>query len=105
QADRVVQLVAAKRVAAHELGEPIGFVDGGRTNRAHFVQRDGNAARGGLPRGLGSGQPAADDSDHPKKMPRKREKTKPVSCRSDSCFRDFAASRYAAVSGSSSDRA
>ena len=49
QADRVVELVAAERVAAHQLGEPIGLVHVGRPRGPHFVDGDGNAASGGLP--------------------------------------------------------
>ena len=60
----VIELVAAERVAAHQLGEPIGFVDGRGTHRPHFVQRDRHALRGGLPRRLGTSQAAADDLDH-----------------------------------------
>ena len=63
QADGVVELVAAKRVAAHEFGEPIGLVDGGRPRRPHLVQSDGHAARRHLPGGLEPAKPAADDPD------------------------------------------
>ena len=64
QADRVIELVAAERVAAHELGEVIGLVDGGRTNRPHLVQCDGHAGRRSLPRRLAARKPSADDGDH-----------------------------------------
>ena len=49
QADRVIELVAAERVAAHQLGEPIGFVNFCRPRGPHFVDRDGDAASGSLP--------------------------------------------------------
>ena len=52
QADGVIELVAAEGVAADELGEAVGLVDGGRPHRPHLVQRDRHAARGGLPGGL-----------------------------------------------------
>jgi hypothetical protein len=37
--DGVVEFVAAEGIAAHELGEAIGLVDGGRPHRPHFVER------------------------------------------------------------------
>ncbi len=63
EADGIVELVAAERVAADQLGQPIGLVDFGRPNRPHFVDGDGNAARGRLPGRLTTGQAAADDVD------------------------------------------
>ena len=44
QADGVIELVAAERIAADELGEAIGLVDGGGTDRPHLVERDRHAA-------------------------------------------------------------
>ena len=64
KADRVVQFVAAEGVAADELRETVGLVNGGRPHGPHFVQPDRHAPRGCLPGGFGSGQPAADDGDH-----------------------------------------
>ena len=43
QADGVIELVAAQRVGADQLGEPIGLVDGGRAHRPHLVQDDAHA--------------------------------------------------------------
>ena len=63
QADGVIELVAAKRVGADQLGETIGLVHGGRTHRPHLVQHDAHAERGRLPGGLGAREPAADDVD------------------------------------------
>ena len=60
----VVELVAAKRIAAHELGEAVGLVDSRRTHGPHLVERHRDALRCGLPGGLSSGKAAADDSDH-----------------------------------------
>ena len=64
QTDGVIELVAAEGIAADELGEPIGLVDGRRPHRPHFVQRDRHAARGRLPGSFGTGEPATDDGDH-----------------------------------------
>ena len=61
QADRVVELVATKRVAADQFSQAVGLVDGRRLHRPHLVQGDGHAHRGGLPRGLAARQAAADD--------------------------------------------
>ena len=63
QSDRVVELVAAERVAADELGETVGLVDVGGPDGPHFVDGDGNAARGSLPGSLAAGQAAANDAD------------------------------------------
>ena len=70
QTDGIVQLVAAKRVAAHELRQPVGLVDRGRAHGAHFVEGDANAERGGLPGGLAAGQAAADDGNHDLRVPK-----------------------------------
>ena len=43
QADGVVELVAAKGIAADQLGEPVGLVDGGRRDGPHLVQHDRHA--------------------------------------------------------------
>ena len=64
EADRVIELVAAERVAADQLREAVGLVHGGRAHGPHFVQRDRHAPRGRLPGGFRTGQPAADDGDH-----------------------------------------
>src|SRR5262245_44899674 len=61
--DGVIELVAAERIAAHELRETISLVDRGRPNGPHLVQRDRHAARRGLPGGFGSGKTAAHDRD------------------------------------------
>ena len=61
QADGVIQLVAAERVAAHQLGEPVGLVHERRPDRPHLEQRDGHTARSDLPGGFGAGEAAADD--------------------------------------------
>ncbi len=57
EADGVIELVAAEGVAADELGEPVGLVDGGRTDRPHLVERDRHAARGRLPGRFAAGEP------------------------------------------------
>ena len=64
QADGVVELVAAKRIAADELGQPIRLVHRGRHDRPHLVDRHRHAERRRLPRGLAAGQAAADDVNH-----------------------------------------
>ena len=64
KADGVVELVAAKGVAADELGETIGFVDSSRPGRPHLEELHLHAPRRGLPRRLGSGEPSPDDGDH-----------------------------------------
>ena len=61
ETDCVIELVAAKGVAADELGEPIRLVDGGGSDRPHLVQPDPHASRGRLPGSLRSGEAAADD--------------------------------------------
>ena len=63
QADGVVEFVAAERVAADELSEAVRPVHGRGMGRPHFVERDGNALRGGLPRRFGTRQSSADDRD------------------------------------------
>jgi hypothetical protein len=60
----VVEFVAAKRVAADELGEPIGLVNSRRMDRPHFMKGDIDAQRSSLPGRLAAGKAAADDSDH-----------------------------------------
>ena len=64
QSHRVLQGVAAERIAADQLREPIRLVDRGRADRAHLVQRNGHAARGSLPRRLAARQSATHDPDH-----------------------------------------
>ena len=64
QADGVVELVAAEGVAADELREPIGLVDGRRAHGPHLVQRDRHALRRGLPRGFDPARPPPMISDH-----------------------------------------
>ncbi len=64
EAHGVIELVAAERVAAHELGKPIGFVNSRGAYRPHFVQRHRHALRRRLPGGLGTSEAAADDLDH-----------------------------------------
>src|SRR5256886_13344381 len=44
ETDGVIQLVAAKRVAADELGEPIGLVYRGWSDRPHLVERHRHAS-------------------------------------------------------------
>ena len=62
QADRVVELVTAQRVAAHQLREAVALMNGGPADRPHLVQRHRHAARRRLPRGLAAGEPSAYDS-------------------------------------------
>ena len=64
EADRVVDLVAAKRVTADQLGEAVGLVHRRRPDGPHLVQHDGGAARGRLPGGLSARKPATYDVDH-----------------------------------------
>ena len=64
QADGVIEFVAAERVAAHELGESIGFMYSGGSCRPHLVKRNGHAARRSLPGGFRTSEAAADDGDH-----------------------------------------
>jgi hypothetical protein len=59
----VVEFVAPERVAAHQLGQPIGLMYGGRSDWTHLIKRDVNAERCRLPRGLAAGQPATNDSN------------------------------------------
>ena len=63
QSDGVVELVAAQRVGAHELGQLIGLVHGGRPHRPHLVEDDADTGAGSLPGCLGPREPAADDVD------------------------------------------
>ena len=63
ETDGVIEFVAAERIAADELGEPVGLVNGSGAQRPHLVQRNGHAARRGLPRGLGAREAAAYDPD------------------------------------------
>jgi hypothetical protein len=53
-------IVGTERIRANEFRERGALVGRGHAQRAHFVQHDGNAARGDLPSRLGSGKPAAD---------------------------------------------
>src|SRR5439155_5943111 len=62
QTDGIIELVAAKRIAADELRQPIRLVHRGRTRRPHLIERHGYAARRRLPCGLRTGEPASDDS-------------------------------------------
>ena len=63
-ADRVIELVAAKGIAADQFREAIRLVNRGRTYRAHLVEHDWHAKRSRLPGGLAAGQTAADDANH-----------------------------------------
>jgi hypothetical protein len=63
ESDGIVELVAAKRIAADQLGESIGFVDFCRPRRPHFVDGDRNAAGGSLPRRLTACKAATNDAD------------------------------------------
>src|SRR5439155_23564991 len=60
----LVKFVAAKRVAAHELGKPVGLMNRRCPDRTHFVQRDRHAARGDLPGRFAPRQATADNPDH-----------------------------------------
>ena len=59
--DGVIELVAAERVAADQLRQPIGLVDQRRPDRTHLVQDHRHAARRDLPRGFGTGETTAND--------------------------------------------
>ena len=63
QADGVVlRIVGAEAVRADHLGKPIGFVGRGHVAAAaHFAEANLESGLGELPRGFGSGEPAADD--------------------------------------------
>src|SRR5262249_50918435 len=63
QTDRVIELVASKRIRADELTETIRFVDGRRARGPHLVQHHTHAARRRLPRGFATGESPADDMD------------------------------------------
>jgi hypothetical protein len=56
-----LRVVRAERVRTNQLCQLGGFVHGGRTNGAHFVQDDGNTSVRHLPSGLATGKPASDD--------------------------------------------
>jgi len=60
---RAGNLFAFQRVAANQLGEPIGLVSGGGAGRPHLVQFDSEAGLRDLPGSLRSRQTAADDVD------------------------------------------
>ena len=64
QADGVVDLVGAERIAADELGEAVGLVHGRRAHRAHLVDRHVHAKFRRLPGGFAAGEAAADDVNH-----------------------------------------
>ena len=63
QSDSIVLgVVRPEAVGANHLGEAVGFVRRGHVpTPAHFAKPDFQACVGQLPRGLRSGQPAADD--------------------------------------------
>ena len=63
QADGIVEFVAAERIAADQLREPIRLVDFSRPHRPHLVDGDRNAEPRGLPGGFAPGQTAADNVD------------------------------------------
>ena len=60
QAVRVTGVRRFERVAADELGEPVGLVRGRPHQRTHLVQRDLDAALRERPGGLRAGETAAD---------------------------------------------
>ena len=64
QADGVIEFVPSEGVAADELSEGVGLVDGGLANRPHLMKRDRETVRSRLPGGFRTGEPAADDGDH-----------------------------------------
>ncbi len=64
EADRVVEFVAAERIAADQFREPIGLVNGRRTHRPHFMNRDRHTESRRLPRGLTACQATADNVNH-----------------------------------------
>ena len=64
EADGVVELVAAKRVAAHELGQVAGLVHERRRAGPHLVQRHVLPEARRLPGRFTARQAAADDADH-----------------------------------------
>jgi hypothetical protein len=62
EADGVVfMIVGTKRIRTNQLGITVGFVDGCRTQRPHFMQDDRNAGLRQLPGRLGPGEAAPDD--------------------------------------------
>ena len=63
QPHRVLQLVGAQGVGAHQLPKPGGVVGGGHFFRLHLPQDHGDAPPGQLPGGLRAGQARADDDD------------------------------------------
>jgi hypothetical protein len=63
QADGVIELVAAKRVAADQFRESIRLVHGCRQPGPLLVQHDVDATLGGLPGCFGARESATDDAD------------------------------------------
>src|SRR4029450_10746585 len=63
ESDGVIELVAAKRVAADQLRQSIGLVNRGGAGGAHLVEKDGDAARRRLPRSLAAGEAAPHDAN------------------------------------------
>ena len=60
----VIELVAAEGVAADELRESVGLVDGSGTDRPHLMDDDRHIEVRGLPCGLAPREAAADYGDH-----------------------------------------
>ena len=89
EADRVIELVAAERVAADQLREAVGLVHGRRADGPHFVQRDRHPPRGRLPGGFRTGEPAADDGDHDENATTKTRSHEEANRISFSCLRAF----------------
>jgi hypothetical protein len=56
-------LIALERIAADQLGQAIGLVCVGGSDRAHFVQNHIDPALRQLPRGFGTGQAASGHYD------------------------------------------
>ena len=59
----VFGVLALERVGADEFGEVAGVVRRARRAGPHLDERDGDAARRELPRGLGAGETGTDDGD------------------------------------------
>ena len=60
--DRIaLGIVRAEGVGADKLCEAVGLVGVRAAHRAHFMENDGDAARGDLPGGFGTGEATADD--------------------------------------------
>jgi len=57
---RVRGLDRLEGVRADQLRQPIGLVGGRHSDRAHFLERDGDAPLGERPGGLAPREPAAD---------------------------------------------